>query len=248
MRTYLMCEFLPDSCIMRGLKNGGSCSRGSREEQSQETSPRGGRSCWGAQCQVREPPQTTGHRVRTLSCMYMLQSMQERYVLVAHAGDITTRPEAIDEEGGYSERAIDVPGEENEIARKEAAAAATLSRVLKARVAARRKAKADALKAEGKTENGARNGFSSTSAGVQNSLASESATTGAPTASVSRPATDMGSMCNRFPMETESSSLSKAEDDEEDEEDTATFDEEGNRKRPPKIWISKSASMEHDLD
>ena len=78
---------------------------------------------------------------------------------------------------------------------------------------------------------------------------------------------DPGSMCNRFHVEgaTESSTFSNGgvEDDsgctlddqgtldmeEEDEESGSGVDEDGNRlKRPPKIWISKSASMEHDLD
>ena len=89
---------------------------------------------------------------------------------------------------------------------------------------------------------------------------------------------DKGSMCNKFRPETDSSSLSNGQeanpDSQTDDPAESSFDtlenettEDGNgdgngskngndkgnltskrRKRPPKIWISKSASMEHDLD
>lgn len=76
---------------------------------------------------------------------------------------------------------------------------------------------------------------------------------------------DKGSMCNRFTLETESSSMSNNGRNDEDSltdsrshgnrfhlgdglDNESELDEDGNRVRPPKIWISKSASMEHDLD
>ena len=74
---------------------------------------------------------------------------------------------------------------------------------------------------------------------------------------------EKGSMCNKFAMgDTESSSLSigHLDDDDNNSDNNEVFDApkghetvskdgaegEEKKERPPKIWISKSASMEHD--
>lgn len=62
-----------------------------------------------------------------------------------------------------------------------------------------------------------------------------------------------GSMCNRFTMETDTSSqvsngLAHGNQLSDDEGHENESNGEESSSRPPKIWISKSASMEHDLD
>jgi hypothetical protein len=143
----------------------------------------------------------------------------------------------------YNERAVDVPGVSQKVTTdREAAAATKLSAIIKNRLA--KKAAAAAAKKNGKGGGGNEDH-------QQRAMSS---------GSLSGPL-EKGSMCNKFGMETESSSLSFGQLDE-DEEDERTLraerdedDDKGEyekmeggtkRKRPPKIWISKTASMEHD--
>ena len=71
---------------------------------------------------------------------------------------------------------------------------------------------------------------------------------------------DKGSLTNKFGAETESSSVSNNGFDSEkdglkpgnvfefNDDLDETEEDDDHPKRPPKIWISKSASMEHDLE
>ena len=52
--------------------------------------------------------------------------------------------------------------------------------------------------------------------------------------SIGQPITPQGSLCNTFNFDSTNGDQNKSKQDEP--------------KRPPKIWISKSASMDDDLD
>jgi len=154
---------------------------------------------------------------------------------------------------------VDVPGEDRRMA-----AEATLSRLLRAKIERRRAAVAA-------TEAAVSAAFTDDEMPPMDSVGSlgsfrTSTTNGIEGGSVARPEA-AGSMCNCLtgdeaatPLASSSSSSSASppqlileEASRADEEENANGDEDdkgGNRlTRPPKIWISKSASMEHsDLE
>ncbi len=175
----------------------------------------------------------------------------------------------------FNERAVDVPGVSPKrlsvtpipaatvTTERDAAAAATLATVIKARLAKKRAAAAAA--ADEKGDNG--NNVAGEASGNNKERTTSSGSLSGPL--------EKGSMCNKFAMETESSSLSYGQMDEEEAradlemqagrkrermerggQDDDDDDDNGGaavggarrkkRKKPPKIWISKSASMEHD--
>ena len=155
----------------------------------------------------------------------------------------------------YSERAVDVPAvfarpppPKRTQAEREAAAASTLAGVLRSRLARKRAAAAAAAGKGAKTEEeskGKRGGNGKNNKGHRLSGGS-----------LPGPS-ERGSMCNKFAMgDTESSSLSveQLEDDNEVfvSAGPGTVSENGGDaagqqgENAPKIWISRSASMEHD--
>jgi len=141
----------------------------------------------------------------------------------------------------YNERGIDVPGEDHRRAR----AMAIVAKLMRAKIERMRAAKAAA--ASRSVEDEEESAFPDNSVG---SLGSFRTSTGN---GIDGNRTEVGSMCNRLGEPEEESSpvevildaaSSKGEDLEEDGQQECDRLE-----RPPKIWISKSASMEHaDLD
>ena len=162
----------------------------------------------------------------------------------------------------YSERAIDVPigafakPPKRTQEEREAAAASTLAGVIRSRLARKRAAAAAAAAATAE-EAGKGEKTENSSKTKRNGNDKEHRARTMSSGSLVGPS-EKGSMCNKFAMgDTESSSLSIGHlDDNVDEVFVSEGPEtvsgenggEGEKKgeRPPKIWISKSASMEHD--
>ena len=137
---------------------------------------------------------------------------------------------------------------------REAAAASKLAGVLRSKLARRRAAAA----ATAEAEKGEKTEDSKTKSGVRNSNNKDNRARMMSSGSLVGPS-EKGSMCNKFAMgDTESSSLSIGHLDDDNVNNEVfvskgpeTVSDNGGEddqkvERTPQIWISRSASMEHD--